>query len=185
MTRLSPALSYCDRLHRVERRATVSGMSMRAIRLAAKAVIVSDGAILLTRNLHPDDPDGDFYLLPGGGQRHGESLTDCLRREIREETGYPLVVGDVLWIRDYIGARHEFAEHERDVHQVEVMFFCSIDATADVSEPTEPDPWQLSVDWVPIGGLSDLRFFPAALVPHVATLAARGPDGPHYLGDVN
>ncbi|NIA25680.1 MAG: NUDIX domain-containing protein [Gammaproteobacteria bacterium] len=160
-------------------------MPMSAIRLAAKAVIVSDGAILLTRNLHPDDPDGDFYLLPGGGQRHGESLTDCLRREVREETGYPLIVGDVLWIRDYIGASHEFAEYERDVHQVEVMFSCSIDATAGPSEPTEPDAWQLSVDWVPIARLSDLRFFPSALVPRLVALAARGSYGPHYLGDVN
>lgn len=160
-------------------------MPMGVIRISAKAVIVSDGAILLTRNLHPDDPDGDFYLLPGGGQRHGESLTACLRREVREETGYPVAVGDVLWIRDYIGANHEFAEHERDVHQVEVMFSCSIDATADVSEPTEPDSWQLSVDWVPIAGVSRIRIFPSALVPHVVALAAHGSHGPHYLGDVN
>jgi len=174
-----------DRLNCVERNATVSDMPTSVIRVSAKAVIISDGAILLTRNLHPEDPDGDFYLLPGGGQRHGESLTACLRREVREETGYRVVVGDVLWIRDYIGARHEFAEYERDVHQVEVMFSCSVDAAADVSEPTEPDTWQLSVDWVPIAGVSQLRFFPSALVPHLATPATRGLCGPHYLGDVN
>ena len=47
-----------------------------SIRVAAKAVIISDGEILLIRNLHPDDPGGEFFLLPGGGQNHGEPLDD-------------------------------------------------------------------------------------------------------------
>jgi len=169
----------------MDRCTTVSNMQMSAIRLAAKAVIVSDGAVLLTRNLHPEDPDGDFYLLPGGGQHHGESLATCARREVREETGYSVFVDDVLWVRDYIGASHEFAEWEADVHQVEVMFSCSIDATAKMAEPTEPDTWQLSVDWVPISSLSQLRLFPGVLVSRLIALAAGRPHGPQYLGDVN
>lgn len=156
-----------------------------SIRVAAKAVIISDGEILLIRNLHPDDPGGEFFLLPGGGQNHGEPLDDCLRREVCEETGYPIEVGEVLWVRDYIGASHEFAAHEPDVHQIEIMFSCSIDRSAAPSHAVEEDAWQLSVDWVPVEELPNLRFFPSVLVPHLMKLVGEGAGLPRYLGDVN
>lgn len=160
-------------------------MTSKPIRVAAKAVIVVDGEILLTRNLHPDDQDGQFFLLPGGGQQHGETLDECLRREVCEETGYPVEVGDVLWVRDYVGSSHEFAVFEPDVHQVEVMFACRVDREAGPSTPVELDAWQLSVDWVPLGQLPEVRFFPQALVPHLtAYQPPRQPVLP-YLGDVN
>ena len=91
------------------------------IRVAAKAVVIDGEEILLTRNLHPNDPDGEFYLLPGGGQHYGESLSECIRREVLEETGYDVSVGEVVFVRDYIGANHEFAAYEPDVHQVEQL----------------------------------------------------------------
>lgn len=156
------------------------------IRVAAKAVVVDQGHVLLTRNLHPDDPDGEFFLLPGGGQRHGERLVDCLRREVCEETGYSVEVGDLLWVRDYIGATHEFAAYEPDVHQIEAMFSCGVDRSQTPAEPSEADAWQISVEWVPGRDLTALRFFPAALVPQLVGFVKNGhADGPKYLGDVN
>lgn len=161
-------------------------MSKLPIRVAAKAVIVQDRAVLLTRNVHPDDPEGEFFLLPGGGQQHGEALSDCLRREVSEETGYRVEVGDLLWVRDYIGASHQFAAYEPDVHQIEVMFACTVDRTQTPDVPSEEDAWQLSVEWVPIDELGRLRFFPAALVPQLTGFVRSGDrPGPAYLGDVN
>ena len=156
-----------------------------SIRVAAKAVIIEEGEILLTRNLHPDDPDGEFFLLPGGGQHHGERLDECLRREVREETGYSIEVDDVLWVRDYIGASHAFAAYEPDVHQVEVMFSCSVDRSQARTEPMEVDAWQLSVDWIRLEDLPGLRLFPAALVPGLMSITAGRIDNARYLGDVN
>lgn len=160
-------------------------MSDPPIRVSAKAVIVDDGKILLTRNLHPEDPDGDFFLLPGGGQNHGEPLDDCLRREVLEETGYALEVGDVLWVRDYIGASHEFAAYEANVHQIEIMFSCSVDRSQPPVRPVEVDAWQISVDWVPLEELPNVRFFPETLVAGLVALVGGGATGPRYLGDVN
>lgn len=173
---LSPFRGTADRLP------VVSGPS---IRVSTKAVIIDTGDILVTRNLHPDDPGGEFFLLPGGGQNHGEPLDECLRREVREETGYSVEVGDVLWVRDYIGARHEFAAHELDVHQVEIMFSCSIDRSQPPGRAVEEDAWQISVDWVPLEELANVRFFPAALVAGLVALVGDGAIGPRYLGDIN
>lgn len=160
-------------------------MSGSPIRVSAKAVIVTDGDILLTRNLHPDDPDGEFFLLPGGGQKHGESLDECLRREVCEETGFAIEVGDVLWVRDYIGASHQFAAYERSVHQVEIMFACSVDRSRPPVRVVAADAWQISVDWVPLKDLPGVRFFPAALVGGLVALAGEAAIGARYLGDVN
>jgi 8-oxo-dGTP pyrophosphatase MutT (NUDIX family) len=155
------------------------------IRVAAKAVVIDGGEVLLTRNLHPDDPDGEFYLLPGGGQHYGESLSECVRREVFEETGYGVSVAEVLLVRDYIGANHEFAAYEPDVHQVEVMFSCSVDRSEAPTEPTEVDDWQLSVEWVRIEDLADLRIFPRALAEFLVGSVRTGLPGARYLGDVN
>lgn len=161
-------------------------VSNTPIRVAAKAVVARDGEVLLTRNLHPDDPEGEFFLLPGGGQQHGEPLVDCLLREVLEETGYVVEVGDVLWVRDYVGASHEFAAYEPDVHQVEVMFSCAVDRDRVPVAPTEEDPWQLSVEWVSASDLARIRFFPAAMLSQLVDFVRDGKrTGRAYLGDVN
>ncbi|MEU6328804.1 NUDIX hydrolase [Streptomyces sp. NPDC047049] len=56
-----------------------------------------DGRVLLMRRA-ADDFMGGLWELPSGGVDPGESLLDALRREVREETGLPLVSID-----DYLG----------------------------------------------------------------------------------
>lgn len=38
---------------------------------------------------------GDYYIFPGGGQDHGELLSQTVIREISEETGFLVHVGDI------------------------------------------------------------------------------------------
>jgi ADP-ribose pyrophosphatase YjhB (NUDIX family) len=45
------------------------------IRNSAKAIIISGDKILLTKN---QDNEGYFYLFPGGGQEHGETIHNAL-----------------------------------------------------------------------------------------------------------
>lgn len=62
------------------------------IRNSAKAVIVKDGK-LLTIKLHENG--GTYYILPGGGQKHGENLHQALTRECREELGAEVEIGEL------------------------------------------------------------------------------------------
>lgn len=57
------------------------------IRVAA--LLVVDNRILLVEQAKEDER---YWLLPGGGVRFGESLEDCLRRELLEEIGAPITV---------------------------------------------------------------------------------------------
>jgi 8-oxo-dGTP pyrophosphatase MutT (NUDIX family) len=52
-------------------------------RVAVRALIVSDNKMLAVKEVD----SGDWWAIPGGGVDYGESLKDCLLREITEEIG--------------------------------------------------------------------------------------------------
>ena len=64
------------------------------------AVVVRDGRVLLVRRRH--DPLAGQWRLPGGAVEVGETLEECLAREILEETGLAVHVGPVVEVLDRI-----------------------------------------------------------------------------------
>jgi 8-oxo-dGTP pyrophosphatase MutT (NUDIX family) len=60
------------------------------LRPAAYAILVHHGKALLLRMHHTGK-----YQLPGGGVKLGERIEDTLRREVREETGIEISVGQL------------------------------------------------------------------------------------------
>ncbi|MFJ6543470.1 NUDIX hydrolase [Streptomyces sp. NPDC091385] len=62
----------------------------RKLRVAAYAVCVRDGQLLLARSPAPDGTPE--WVLPGGGMEFGEDPYDTVRREVTEETGYRIEV---------------------------------------------------------------------------------------------
>jgi ADP-ribose pyrophosphatase YjhB (NUDIX family) len=58
--------------------------------LAVSAAIFRGGEVLLVRRAR--QPAKGLYTAPGGRVEHGESLTDAVMREVREETGLAIAV---------------------------------------------------------------------------------------------
>ncbi|WP_114571373.1 NUDIX domain-containing protein [Exiguobacterium flavidum] len=146
------------------------------IRNSAKAVIIEDGKVLLTKNI---DAEGCFYLFPGGGQEQGETLHEAVVRECIEELGEQVEAFDLLHIREYIGQNHEFAIHDADVHQIEFYFACRL--LGRQVEATQPDVHQTGIEWVPLAALENYRVYPMAIRPVIAAQHKKLV----YLGDVN
>lgn len=150
-------------------------------RNSCKAIIIRDGKLLVQVNQeHGSDP---WMILPGGGQHHGEPLTRAVVRECLEEINCTVQVGELRFMREYIGAHHEFAEHDSHRHQVEFIFECALEDDAEPSEGHEPDDGQIGLKWIPLGELHEHPFYPKALVPHLQR--GRYESGAQYLGDVN
>ena len=64
------------------------------------AVIERDGRILITQR--PEHTHlGGLWEFPGGKCEPGETHTQCLERELREELGVQAVVGDELLVTDH------------------------------------------------------------------------------------
>lgn len=61
-------------------------------------VIVEDRVLLLRQERGGED----YWMLPGGGVRFGESLADAVRREVREEVGLDIAVGRPLALLESI-----------------------------------------------------------------------------------
>jgi 8-oxo-dGTP pyrophosphatase MutT (NUDIX family) len=119
---------------------------LRRQRLAAYAIVVADGCILLTQLSHRTGWPGG-WTLPGGGVDHGEHPRDTVVRETFEETGQR--VSDPVLVD--VESEHFEGVSPRgvleDFHAVRLLF------TVTVAEPTEPVVHDVG------GTSSDARWF--------------------------
>lgn len=137
-------------------------------RLAARAVIVQDGRLLVV-NAWPGHAS-DLWCAPGGGVQSGQSLPDNLAREVHEETGLTIAVGNPCLV-------NEFHDPESGFHQVDVYFRASITGGGLSDLWQDPEGIVNRHRFVTEVELRALRFKPDSL-PQVAF----GPPG-HLLYD--
>lgn len=67
-----------------------------SFRLAAYAVCIEDGRVLIARHVPPEG--GSSWTLPGGRVEQGEDPFDAVIREVAEETGCDAVVDRLLGV---------------------------------------------------------------------------------------
>lgn len=80
------------------------------------AVIEKNGKYLVTRRSREDE---NVWEFPGGTLEEGESLQDCLKREISEELGMDVEVGDEIKV----------VKTTRDERELQIHFYkCRITA---------------------------------------------------------
>lgn len=91
-------------------------------RVNVRAIIWKDGKLLAAKH-KSDKGISHYYAAPGGGIDPMESLTDCLKREIMEETGIEAVPGKLLFIQQFPSSRIGYDE--------ELEFFYSVENPED------------------------------------------------------
>jgi ADP-ribose pyrophosphatase YjhB (NUDIX family) len=68
--------------------------------IAASAVIIRGGKVLIVRRAR--NPGNGVYTLPGGVVETGETLTEAVTREVREETGLTIAPVALAGYREVI-----------------------------------------------------------------------------------
>lgn len=126
-------------------------------RIAARAVILQDGRLLIVNAWKGHTR---LWCVPGGGAEDHSSLPDNLAREVLEETGLTIDVGEPCLV-------NEFHDPKRDFHQIEVFFRCSVIAGKISETWQDPEGIISHRRWVTRAELSALPFKPSSL-PSVA-----------------
>ncbi|MFF3498144.1 NUDIX hydrolase [Streptomyces sp. NPDC003247] len=132
------------------------------LRVAAYAVCVRDGRILLARSPAPDGTPE--WVLPGGGMEHGEDPHDTVVRELEEETGYRVEVTGLLGVDS---SRHVFRRAglrgPEDHHGVRIVYEGRVvggELRHEVGGSTDMAAWH---DLDAVAGLTRVRLVDVAL----------------------
>ena len=135
-------------------------------RNSAKAVVINNGKLLVNR-CH--SRFGEYFTLPGGGQRTGEMLTETVRRELLEETGYSVTPLRLSGIYE----RVSMGRDEGQCHKIYFIFLCKLDS-GEKLEPTETDRFQTGTDWIPLREAGARNLFPRAIRDNLRSLTGYG-----------
>ena len=119
-------------------------MAQRERIVVTAAVVERDGAFLLTRRLDGAHLAG-HWEFPGGKLHAGETLEECLMREIREELDAKISVGPEI-----LATIHDYADRS-----IELRFFrCELESAP---RPTMGQEMR----WVPLRDLPSIQLPPA------------------------
>ena len=114
-------------------------------------VAVHNGKILLHKT-----PSDNFWSLPGGRADIFEMTRQTLIREMIEETGLSVIVGDLLWVVE------NFFEYNNIRHH-EIGFYYSmeiLDLENQLDFLSEEPESELIFHWCSLEELHDIRIYP-------------------------
>ena len=137
--------------------------------IRTRAIVVSEGHILM----EPPPNDEQGWLCPGGGLEPHESLAECAKREVREETGIEVSIGGVAFLREWVVPKYaspEIADSVAIIHgepsgkdygfALEVFFYA---ATEKPLPPLRPEGGRENFRWLPLLDVPTMPVWPAEL----------------------
>ena len=138
-------------------------------RNSAKAVVINNGKLLVNRCR---SRFGDYYTLPGGGQRTGEMLPETVKRELLEETGYSVTPIRLSGIYERIAQRPGYGD-DGICHKLYFIFLCRLLDNIP-AQPTEHDSFQIGLEWVNLKDIPTSNMFPHAIRDNIPALTGCG-----------
>jgi ADP-ribose pyrophosphatase YjhB (NUDIX family) len=123
------------------------------MRVAAYAVITDERGILLA---HWIEGRRAAWTLPGGGLEAGEDPVHAARREVLEETGYRVEIGELLGIHSRVIPTHQriAGDAAGPLHALRIVYRASITGGR---LRNETDGSTDRAEWFPLDGVDRLQ----------------------------
>ena len=139
---------------------------------AVSALVLREDAVLLVRRAAP--PNKGRWSLPGGTVKLGETVRDAVVREVREETGLAVEVGDVVDVADVLVPPQARPRY----HFVLVVFRARV-----IEGTIRPGSDARDARWIPIPELArfDVTETTLQVLARARPPARRGEPGPSYM----
>ena len=123
-----------------------------AIELIARGVLIGPHGLLLCRVIGKD-----HTFLPGGHIEFGESASSALTRELKEEIGMKIDVGN------FLGAlEHKFGQSGEKHHEINLVFLMSAPAIERRAKVAAVEK-HIEFVWQSINMLTEVNLLPKAL----------------------
>jgi len=113
---------------------------------ASHGLIKKDNKYLITLRASDKNYMANFWDIPGGTIEFSEKIYDALNREIKEETGLTVKIGDFLYCYDYI------SETIPGRHQFQMVFNCEYLSGEVILNPKEHQEYR----WVTLEEMAGL-----------------------------
>ena len=129
------------------------------IRVSARGIVINGDMILLN-----EFGGGQYYNIPGGGVEPGETVKQAAKREIYEESGLNVIVGDLLFALEYEPNTCDFM-YGKTPH-ISLVFRCILTGDDKIKSPSVPDknPGNPGISskpkWIPISSLEEINYVP-------------------------
>jgi 8-oxo-dGTP diphosphatase len=129
------------------------------IRVGARGIVINNGKILLN-----EFGGGEYYNIPGGGVEPGETVKQAVAREIFEESGLNVTVGELIYVLEYEPNTCRFIYGKKP--QISLVFRCFLNGDDKIKLPSIPDidpdnPKMTSeAKWVRIYDLENINYVP-------------------------
>lgn len=128
---------------------------MPNMRVQAGALIVENNSILLIECISEGETE-TYYTFPGGRIKPKETVTETVKRKVKEETGVDIDVGGLALISEY--APHFDPDFNDSPHVLTLVFECKVKDSSKLAELHKQGSVKVKPVWVPISKLNSIRF---------------------------
>lgn len=131
--------------------------SMRT-NIRAAGIVIKDDAILL---IEGKKSDNQYFVFPGGGVEHDESIEQAIGREIAEETSIDVLVGKQVY-------ELEYTQTFRGIDKQHFYICQYISGLPELGDSPEKAAMEAGFgffkpQWIPLQNIKELRLFPFSI----------------------